>query len=736
MQQWMNRAALREPKLSRRYFLAAAAAGTTGLVVGCSSREEPVARTDGEADAASDSTVVENMNAFVRIGSDDSVTVVLKHLDKGQGVSTGLPTIVAEELDADWGQMRTEFAPADVERYANSMFGIQGTGGSTAIANSWMQLRKAAAGARAMLVAAAAKEWQVPEGEITVSGGTIRHTASDRSSGFGAFVSAAALQRAPDEPTLKRPDQFTLVGSRQWRLDSADKTDGTAQFTIDVSRPGMKVAVMAHPPRFGATVASVDSTAAEAMDGVHGVYAIPRGVAVVADSFWTARKARDVLAIEWDESAAERRGTDQILADFKALAQSSDVPVARDDGNAERALGESTEAVEFHFELPFLAHATMEPMDCVVELADGRCDVWTGSQIQTLDQQGAAAAAGVPPSKVFVHTQYAGGSFGRRAAPDSDFVVEAVQIAKASGGEFPVKLIWTRENDMVAGRYRPMGYHVVRAGIGSDGRPNAWHHRVVTQSFMVGTPFEGMVRNGIDNSSVEGAATLPYAIENLKVDLKLAEVGVPTLWWRSVGHTHNGWVTEVMIDQLAHLANSDPVDYRLALLGDHPRHAGVLRLAAEKAGWNESAPDGVARGVAVHESFGSVVAQVAEVRVTEGKLTVERVVAAVDCGIAINPDVIEAQVEGAIGMGLGAFLREAMHLDEGVVRDQNFHLYKPLRISEMPMVEVHIVPSDKRPTGIGEPGLPPIAPAVTNAIFAATGRLITKLPLADQLSNA
>lgn len=733
MQKWMQHVPA-TPKVSRRGFIAATSVGATALVVGCAKRAEPV------ADESADPSVAVNtvdLNAFIRIGSDDSVTVIAKHLDKGQGVTTGLATIVAEELDADWSQMRTEFAPADAKRYANLFFGIQGTGGSTAMANSWMQHREAAAAARDMLVRAAAEVWQVPAEEITVAGGQLRHASSDRSSGFGALVEAAGKLSPIEKPTLKDPANFTLVGTRLPRLDSAAKTDGSAQFTIDVDRPGMRYASIAHPPRFGATVASFDDTAAKAMTGVVAVVPIPRGVAVVADSFWTAKQARDALVIEWDESAAEMRGTDELLADFKVLADAETSPRARDDGDVDGAFAAATEVIEHDFELPYLAHATMEPMDCVVELSDDRCDIWTGSQIQTLDQGAAATAAGIAPANVHIHTQYAGGSFGRRAAPDSDFVVEAVGIAKALDGQYPIKLIWTRENDMAAGRYRPVGLHRVKAAIGADGQPVAWQHRIVTHSFMVGTAFEASsIKDGIDGSAIEGAAQLPYAMDNVRVELQLANVGVPVLWWRSVGHTHNGWVAEVMIDQLAHAAGADPVAYRLELLKDHPRHQGVLRLAAEKAGWSSETEEGVFRGVAVHESFSSFVAQVAEVRLVDGKPVVERVVAAVDCGTAINPDVIKAQVEGAVGMGLGAFLREAVHLDQGLVREQNFHLYRPLRINEMPTVEVHIVASGEAPTGIGEPGLPPLAPAVTNAIFAATGTLVTRLPLGNQFADA
>ncbi len=733
MMKFMNASIAKAPGMNRRRFLSVTALGSAGFVVGCGQRVPEAA--DVAADASGDAPLATqtDFNAFVRIGSDDLVTVIVKHLDKGQGVTTGLPTIVAEELDASWSQMRFEFAPADVTRYANTLFGVQGTGGSTAIANSWAQLRTAAAAARAMLVAAAAESWLVDQSEISVSGGQIRHEASGRSAGFGEFAELAATQVPPESPALKSPEQFSLIGTVLPRMDSPEKTDGTARYTIDVERPGMRVAVVAHPPRFGATVGGFDAGAARAVQGVIDVVEIARGIAVVADSFWAAKKGRDALVVTWDERDAETRGSDEILAEFKALAE-GEGSVARDDGDAGGALAAASQVIEHTFTLPFLAHATMETMDCVVELADDRCDIWTGSQLQTVDQQVAAAITGLPLGQVHVHTQFAGGSFGRRAVPDSDYVAEAVSIAKATGGAYPVKLIWTREDDFAAGRYRPMSYHKVRAGIDEAGRPIGWQHRVVTQSFLVGTPFEGLIRDGVDSSSVEGAATLPYAVPNITVDLHSPRVGVPTLWWRSVGHTHNALVTEVIIDQLARLAGQDPVAYRLDLLADHPRHAAVLSLAADKADWGKPLADGHFHGVALHESFSSYVAQVAEISIKEnGDLRVHKVTCAVDCGIAINPDVIRAQMEGAIGMGLSAFLREAVHIDKGAAREQNFHQYRPLRIAEMPAVDVHIVPSGESPTGVGEPGLPPIAPAVTNAIAAATGRVITELPLANQL---
>ena len=602
MMKFINASLASAPRVNRRSFLKVTAMGSAGFMIGCGESAAPVADTAPVADA--EPVTSSELNAFVKIGSDNHVTVVVKHLDMGQGVSTGLPTIVAEELDADWSQMHYEFAPSDPAVYANTFFGIQGTGGSTATANSWMQLRNAAAAARSMLVDAAAADWQVPAAEISVAGGEVAHTASGNRASFGELAAAAATMTPPETPSLKSPEQFTLIGAPLPRLDSASKTDGSANYTIDLERPGMKVALMAHPPRFGATVKSFDAEKALAMDGVVDVKAVERGVAVVAESFWAAKKARDALTIEWDNSVAEMRGSDQIMSDFKAMADTQGA-LARADGDSGAALAKASQVIEYRFELPFLAHATMETMDCVAELSEDGCDVWTGSQLQTVDHQTIATIAGVPMGNVRIHTQLAGGSFGRRAVPDSDYIAEAVSIAKAVDGAYPVKLIWTREDDFAGGRYRPMGYHVARAGMDEAGNPVGWEHRVVTQSFMVGTPFEGSIQNGVDASSVEGAAQLPYAIDDVTVDLHLARVGVPTLWWRSVGHTHNAWVAEVMIEQLARTAGQDPVEYRMNLLADHPRHQGVLKLAAEKAGWSTEPAEGIYRGVAEHESYSS-----------------------------------------------------------------------------------------------------------------------------------
>ena len=682
-------------------------------------------------------------NAFVRIGADNTVTVVVKHIEMGQGTFTGLPTLVAEELDADWSQIRVEPAPADAKRYNNLFWGAaQGTGGSTAVANSFEQLRKAGAAARAMLVSAAAQRWNVPGDSVTVSKGVVLHKASGRRATFGELAESASKLPVPEDVKLKDAKDFVYIGKRVPRTDSRVKTNGTAQYTQDVKLPGMLTAVVMHPPWFGAKVKSFDAAKAKAMPRVVDVVQIPSGVAVLAQDFWSAKQARDALTVEWDETDAFKLSSADILAEYRNLAQKAALP-ARKDGDVENALAAAVKTVHAEFEFPYLAHAAMEPMNCVMRLDGSGCEVWNGEQFQTVDQMKVAGVLGLKPEQVRLNMLYAGGSFGRRANPQSDYLVETATIVKAINGRAPVKLVWTREDDMRAGFYRPLYYHALKAGLDAQGNIVAWQHRIVGQSILTGTAFESiMVKDGVDGTSVEGASTLPYAIANLAVDLHSPKLPVPVQWWRSVGSTHNAYSTEVFIDELAVAAGKDPYALRHALLAKHPRHRAVLELAAQKAGWTKPLPKGGAgerrgRGIAVHESFNTFVAQVAEVSVKrDGSFRVDRVVCAVDCGVAVNPDVIRAQMEGGIGYGLSAALHGAITLKEGVVEQSNFHEYVPLRIGEMPAIEVHIVPSDEKPSGVGEPGVPPVAPAVANAIAAATGKRVRSLPIsAEQLKG-
>ncbi|MDH4561720.1 xanthine dehydrogenase family protein molybdopterin-binding subunit [Pseudomonas sp. BN411] len=731
--------------VSRRTFLK----GSGGFALGIAFA--PLLR-GGEALAATAEPFAPN--AFVRIAGDGSVTILAKHVEMGQGTYTGLATLLAEELDADWSQVRVEGAPANAALYNNLAFGpMQGTGGSSAIANSFEQMRKAGASARAMLVAAAAEQWKVSAAEISVSKGVVSHAASGKQAGFGELAEAAARQPLPSEVKLKSPKEFTLIGQeRLSRKDSADKTDGSATFTQDFKLPGMLVAVVAYPPRFGGVPKSVDASKAKAVSGVVEVVEFKdtphgrAGVAVLAKNTWAARQGRDALVVEWDESKAFKLGSEEIFARYREAASKEGL-IAGKQGDIAAALAQPAKLIEADYEFPYLAHAAMEPMNCLVKISAGQCDVWNGEQFQTVDQLAIAKYLGIPVEKVSLTQLYAGGSFGRRANPQSDYLLEAVAIAKAArakGHEVPVKLVWTREDDTHGGFFRPAYLHRARLALDSEGKLQGWHQRVVGQSILKGTAFEGaMVKEGIDHTSVEGAANLSYAVPNLQVELHTPDdISVPVQWWRSVGHTHTAYAVETLIDQAATIAGKDPYTYRHDLLGKKPRHLGALELAAQKAGWDQPLKPGAegekrGRGIAVHESFGSFVAQVAEVTVkADGSFKVDRVVCAVDCGLAVNPDVIRAQMEGGIGYGLAAALHGAITLKEGVVEQSNFHDFQVLRINEMPVVEVHIVPSAQAPTGVGEPGVPPIAPAVANAIYAAVGQRIYKLPLPRQVQQA
>lgn len=718
--------------LDRRDFLKAAAATSAGLTIavhldGCA----PAAPRDAAADAAF------APNPFIRIGTDDIVTVVSKHLEMGQGAYTGLATLVAEELDADWSRVRVVAAPADASRYGNATWGgAMGTGGSSSLFSSWAPYREAGAMARALLVAAAAKRWGVAEGEIAIADGVVSHAASARSARFGELAADAATLPLPAKATPKDAAAWRFIGRETPpRVDIPEKVTGKAVFTQDVKRDGMLTALVAHPPRFGGTVKSFDATAARAVPGVTDVVQVPTGVAVVAQDFWAAKRGRDALQVQWDDAKAERRGSAQLWEEFRALAAKPGLEAAR-IGDAAAALGGAARVVEATYELPYLAHAAMEPMNCVVDLAGGRCRIWYGAQSQTWDWGSVTGRLyggltdrigrrlGLGTDRVELNMLYAGGSFGRRAARGTDYVLEGVEVAHAIKGRAPVKLVWTREDDTAAGNYRPMFLHAVRGALDAAGTLVAWHHRAVGQAFWEAEPGK------VDMVAVEGIADLLYDVPNLLVEAATPDVGVPTQWWRSVGHSHTAFAKECFVDELARAAGADPVAFRRTLLAKQPRLLAVLDLAAAKAGWGTPTPPGIARGVAVHKSFDSYVAEVAEVAVGKnGAIKVERVVAAVDCGIAVNPDIIAAQVESAVALGLGAALDGAITLDGGVVQEVNFDRYGTLRLPDMPRVEVHIVPSTEVPTGIGEPGLPPIAPAVANAIASLTGKPVRTLPL-------
>jgi isoquinoline 1-oxidoreductase beta subunit len=720
------RAGSSSPGLTRRHVLKLTTLAGTGLTLGYLL---PACSDSGFDPAAPLKSV-----PFLRIAPDSTVTVLCKHLEAGQGVWTGLPAIVAEELDASWQQMRVESAPARVPEFGNLAFdprgGLQGTGRSTSVSNSWNQLRQAGAAARAMLVAAAAERWGVAATEITVSEGVVSHEYSGNKALFGQLAPRAAKLDVPHYVPLKDPSRYKLIGKKLPRLDSRAKSTGTELYGIDVTMPGMMTAVVLRPPHFGSRLASMDPSQSLLVAGVIDVVEIPRGVAVVARDTYAAQRGRAALRVTWDESRAERRSSEELLKEYRALARQPDAAIAARTGDVDLALQHAAKVIDAEFEFPYLAQAPMEPLAAVCRLSRTACEIWAGSQLQTIDQANAAAAAGLRPDQVVIHTLAAGGSYGRRTSPESDYIVEAASIAKAIEGRYPVKVVWTREDEMTGGRYRPLNYHRITAGLDAQGKLVAYKQRVVGQSVLSGTPFAGLIRDGLDPQAVEGHAAEQYDIPHVHVTWTQPRVGVPVLWWGSVGHSHMAFSKEVVIDELAQASGQDPVAFRLKLLARHPRHAAVLQLAAEKAGWGQPflRQKGRGRGVALHESFGTVVAQVAEVIVDGNQIVVDRVVCAVDCGVPITPDVIQARMEGSIGFGLSTALRSKITLTDGRAAETNFHQYPLLKIGEMPRTEVYIVASTSAPTGVGEPGAVPIAPAVANAVRAATGVRLRRMP--------
>jgi isoquinoline 1-oxidoreductase subunit beta len=671
-------------------------------------------------------------NAFIRIGTDDLVTVLVKHIEFGQGPFTGLATLVAEELDADWAQMRAEHAPANAALYTNFLLGMQGTGGSTAIANSYEQMRKAGATARAMLVQAAANLWNVPRSEIIVERGVLRHPATGREGRFGQFAASAAGLPVPDDVPLKAPASFRLIGREGAvkKLDVPDKTNGKAQFTIDNYAPEMLTVVVARPPRFGGKVASFDTTAARAIPGVVDIKQLPTGIAVYAQGMWPALKGREALRIAWNDAAAESRSSQQMLEEYRALARSPGMTVVA-RGDAEAVLANAGKVIEAEFAFPYLAHAPMEPLGGFLHWDGERARARFGCQLQTGDHNMIASILGLPLERVELETMLAGGSFGRRGQADMHLAAELAQAAKAIGPGRPIKLVWTREDDIRGGYYRPLFLHRLRGAV-SGGKVIAWADRIVGQSIVKGTPYEPMIiKNGIDPLSVEGASDMHYDIADFRCELHTTESPVPVLSWRSVGHTHSGYAVECFIDELLQAAGKDPVAGRLEMLDRAPRAAGALRAVAALAGWSGPGPvDKRARGVAVVESFGTYVAQIAEVSADNGtSARVHKVWCAVDCGVPVNPDVIRAQMQGGIGFGLGHALFAEVTIEAGRPSQGNFDTYRSLRIDEMPEIEVVIVPSAEAPTGVGEPGVPPIGPAVANAMAALGLERPRQLPM-------
>jgi isoquinoline 1-oxidoreductase beta subunit len=708
-------------QMKRREFLKTGAAIGGGLLLNLYVPDWAPAR------AAQSTTQPVVLNAFVHIGSDDLVTVISNHSEMGQGIYTSLPMLIAEELEADWSKIRVQAAPV-AAAYNHTVYGIQMTGGSTTTNSEYDRFRKMGAMARVMLISAAAQSWGVDTQSCHAEKGFVVHAASGRRASFGNLAKAAAKLEPPKDVALKDPKDFTIIGKSMQRLDTPSKTNGTAQFGLDVYIPGMLTAVVARSPVFGGKVSSFNGDKAKAVPGVVNVLEVPSGIAVIANGFWPAKLGREKLDIVWDEGPGGQISTVGMREKYAALSKNPGT-VARKVGDPATALAGAAKTITAEYEVPYLSHSMMEPLNTVVDLHDDHCEIWTGTQFQTGDRAAAAAVAGLKPEQVDLHTTLLGGGFGRRANPASDFVSEAVHVAKVA--KAPVKVVWTREDDIRGGWYRPMWYDHFAAGLDASGNPVAWTHTIVGQSIFDGTMFAGFgIKDGIDAASVEGAADIIYSIPNIQVDLHSPKNEVPVQWWRSVGHSHTGFSVEAFFDEVAHAAGKDPYQLRRALLANQLRMLAVLDLAAEKAHWGGPLPRGHGRGVATHFSFDSYVAQVAEVSVEkDGRVRVHRIVAAVDCGRTVNPDTVKAQLEGGIIFGLTAALKTEITLDKGRVQQGNFNDYPMVRMFESPEIEVYIVPSTEKPTGVGEPGVPPVAPAVANAIFAATGKRVRRLPI-------
>ena len=673
-------------------------------------------------------------NAFLRIDADNTVTILSKHFEMGQGITTGLATLVAEELEADWAQMRVAFAPHDPKLYRHLAYGpYMLTGGSTSLSNSWEQMLKVGAAARTMLATAAASRWGVPVAEIAVAKGVLSHPGSKRTATFGEVAADAAKVALPGSVTLKDPKDWRLIGKHLPRLDSVAKTNGSAKYASDVRRPGELIAMVRRPDCFGAKVLAVDDRYARSVPGVVDVVQIPSGVAVLATDTWSAMAGRTALTVTWDTSAAEIRSTPQILDEYRLLAAGHDPNLTR-RGEATAALARARQVLEAEFTFPYLAHAPMEPINAVIEVRPDGAEIWSGCQMQSADAYFAARVLGFAPEQVKINTLLAGGSFGRRGDSRGRWISELAEIAKAIGGRYPVHVVWTREDDIKGGCYRPLALHRVKAGLDAAGQLSGWQHKVVCQSVLLGTPLEDEIgKDGFDRGSVGGLADTPYDIPDFSVEYHNAQSPVPVLAWRSVAHTHTAHAIETTLDELARRSGNDPLVFRRNLLERHPRDLGVLNLAAEKAGWGRPMARGRGRGIACHRYLNTPVAMVAEVTASRTTYRVDRIVCAVDCGVAVNPDIIEAQIEGAVGFALSSVMRNAITLDKGMVDQANFDDYDPTRFSEMPKVEVHIVKSLAAPCGIGEPGVPPLAPAIGNALAAATGRRLYSLPFDTNL---
>src|SRR3989475_8881145 len=700
--------------LTRRTFLKVSAAGGALLVGGY----VPGLRETSTAEAAG----VLEPNVWVKIGADDTVTIMLSQLEMGQGVMTSMPMLVAEELDVDWNKIKTEWVPAD-PKYGNPNFaGGQLTGGSIRVRGRWKILRQSGGTGRAMLVTAAAQSWNVEESACSTEKGEVIHKASGKRLRYGALVEKAATLPVPKTVSLKSPKEFHLLGQSMPRLDIPEKVNGKAVFGIDVKRPGMLVARVVKCPVFGGKVESFNAEKAKALPGVRNVVQISSGVAVVADNYWAASKGAEALEVKWNEGPLANLSSAEILKKYAALAEQPG-KVARNNGDAMAALKGGGRSFERVFEVPFLAHECMEPMHCTADVRSDRCDVWVPTQGQTASHQAAVAASGLPPKAVNIHTTYLGGGFGRRG--EADFVTEAVETSKAVGK--PVKVVWTREDDIQHDFYRPVTYVRMWGALDASGKPVAFMQRLVQQSLM--KRIGSLPPNGVDFISVDGSASLPYDIPNIRVEYTETDPGIPYGFWRSVGASVQGYVVEAFIDELATTAGKDPYQFRHDLLSKHPRHRAVLDLVAEKSGWGKPLPAGHARGIAVMEAFGSIVGEVAEVSVTNGALRVHKVWCAVDTGWGINPDTVKAKKGGGTLYGLTAALKGEITIQNGRVMQHHFADYPMIRHNEAPEVDVHIVSSTENAGGIGEPSTAVAAGALANAVAAATGKRIYKLPI-------
>jgi CO/xanthine dehydrogenase Mo-binding subunit len=713
--------------VSRRTLLSASLAATGGLLIGVG------VLSGSEADAAQAAAGAPFMpNAFVRIDPDGKVTLTMPYIEMGQGTYTSIPMLIAEELEVDLATVRIEHAPPNDKLYANPLIGLQATGNSNAIRGAFEPMRRAGATARVMLIEAAAQRWKVDAATCRAQHGEVTHGPSGRRAKYGALAADAAKLPVPEKVPLKPVGEFKLIGTPARRLDTPSKVNGTAKFGIDTWLPGMKVATLAQAPVFGGRLRSVDDSKAMAVHGVRQVVRLDDCVAVVADHMGAAKKGLAALVIEWDDGPNANLSTADIVEAMKK-ASGGPAVVARSEGDNAKAMAGAATRLEAAYELPFLIHAAMEPMNCTVHARPDSCEVWVGSQVLGRAQAAAAAVTGLPVEKVTVHNHLLGGGFGRRLEVDG--VTRAVQIARQVDG--PVKVVWTREEDVQHDMYRPYFYDRVAAGLDAQGRPVAWSHRITGSSIIKrwAPPF---FSKGLDPDTVDGAVNPPYGLPNILVEYVNHEPPVPTAFWRGVGPAHNVFVVESFIDEMAAAAKQDPVAYRSSLLGDTPRAKAVLQLAAEKAGWGSPLPPGQGRGVSLQFAFDSYLAVVAEVDVPkDGDVAVKRVVCAIDTGVVVNPDTVQAQLQSAVNFGISAALYGQATLKNGRIEQSNFHDYRVLRINEAPVVETHVVKSTAAPGGIGEAGTAAIFPAVTNAIFAATGRRIRKLPVdSDSLKRA